>query len=439
LADDAPLPEFPAPEASRRVLVLAPHCDDETLGVGAFIADARRRGVPVTVAFLTNGDGFPVAAGRDLRDVSLTGAEMVRFAEKRQAEALRAMMALGVAPDNVVFLGYPDRGLKAMWETHWEPSTPFRSPFTKCSHSPYPRTFTPNTPYSGSALLADLERLIRKVRPTDVFVTHPADDHPDHYSAAAFTQAALQTTPDNAIRLHYYIVHRGDWPLPQGAHPDKPLVPPPGLTDRDTHWRSYAPSPEAREAKKRALSAYASQLAVMGRFLRSFLRENEIFGSLDVAHVSRHKMATALDGRQDDLARYLDPAADVSAISVARTEDGAALRVLVTLRGPVSNRVRYNLLVRGNTPPRFGGIASDDSSAVWLPLAVKAPGARVLQATIPLASLGTKTPRCVWIAAETRWRGTGRLKDLPPVDRFGYRPFLLDATDETPPKETMIR
>ena len=48
----------------KRLLVLSPHCDDETLGVGGLISEASASRTPVTVAFLTNGDGFRVAAVR---------------------------------------------------------------------------------------------------------------------------------------------------------------------------------------------------------------------------------------------------------------------------------------------------------------------------------------------------------------------------------------
>ena len=39
-----------------RVLVLAPHPDDEVLGTGGVLSEAVRRGIPTRVVFLTNGD-----------------------------------------------------------------------------------------------------------------------------------------------------------------------------------------------------------------------------------------------------------------------------------------------------------------------------------------------------------------------------------------------
>src|SRR5262249_38101626 len=54
------LPTEPPPARGDRLLVLAPHCDDETLGVGASIAHAARVGARVRVILVTNGDGFPL-------------------------------------------------------------------------------------------------------------------------------------------------------------------------------------------------------------------------------------------------------------------------------------------------------------------------------------------------------------------------------------------
>src|SRR5436305_1509420 len=39
-----------------RILVLAPHPDDEVLGAGGVLREAVRRGLPTRVVFLTNGD-----------------------------------------------------------------------------------------------------------------------------------------------------------------------------------------------------------------------------------------------------------------------------------------------------------------------------------------------------------------------------------------------
>jgi hypothetical protein len=88
--DEKSLPTqvFPAPQIGQRYLFVAPHCDDETLAVGGVIAEARQSNIPVSVAFLTNGDGFRVAASDSLHEVNPTPADFVRFGELRQEPSL---------------------------------------------------------------------------------------------------------------------------------------------------------------------------------------------------------------------------------------------------------------------------------------------------------------------------------------------------------------
>jgi LmbE family N-acetylglucosaminyl deacetylase len=447
------LPTAPAITSERRILVISPHCDDETLGVGALISDARKAKIPVTIAFLTNGDGFRVAASRTLGEVEVSPADFVRFAEVRQKEALSADAVLGVPGKNVVFMGYPDRGLKPMWEQNWKRENPFRSFYTKHTHSPYNRTYSPRTPYAGEALLADLIKLMNQVQPTDIYVTHPADDHPDHYTAAAFAQAALREcrkikTSSWAAQsqLHFYIVHRGDWPLPQGLHTDRPLLPPTGLTGLDTKWTAFTASPRAVEAKEQALEQYVSQTEITGRFLRSFVRINEIFGEMPIydadptvssiisntpgdAHSPRWTASTK-DAAGDDVIRFATPSADLTGITVQKIS-ADTLRVSINTQRPASSRVRYTLLARSMGNDEYA-LDTDKNNSSFLqldlqPILNKTSGNKELQADIPLSSLGitgTEKNRCVWIAAETRLAAK-----LPIVDRVGYRAF--DMSDST--------
>ena len=69
------LPPHIAPPSGASVLVVAAHCDDETLGVGGMIADASRRGCQVSVVFVTSGDGFPMAVSREYRKLPLWKAD----------------------------------------------------------------------------------------------------------------------------------------------------------------------------------------------------------------------------------------------------------------------------------------------------------------------------------------------------------------------------
>ncbi len=430
---------------TQRILVLSPHCDDETLGAGGLIADARRNGVPVRVAFFTNGDGFPVAASRTLREVELSPSDYVRFAQKRQEESIAALHELGVGEKSIDFMGYPDRGLKPMWEDNWDKSHLYRSAFTGHTHVPYPRAYSPQAAYCGEQLKADLVRLIREYRPTDIYVTHPSDDHPDHHAAAAFAQLALkecQATPSDIswakeAQLRYYIVHRGDWPLPQGTHPDLPLLPPPGMVGLDTKWSVYPVTAEGQDAKYRALSCYISQLNITRRFLTSFRRTNELFGSLPVSDCAvpdpnaiRYPTATIPDARGDNVARYADPAADLTGYVVQRMAAGK-LQVRIRTRGPVSPRVRYRVLLRvaavtgkkpsQQKPSNNTEVLTTRFVSFDMKVPSRGPYPSTLEAVVSLRALGIPAAREeeVWVSAETRWAGR------VPVDRMGYGVFPL--------------
>lgn len=53
---------LPQVQNQTRLLVIAPHCDDETLGCGGIIQGVLAAGGEVMVVIMTNGDGFTFAA-----------------------------------------------------------------------------------------------------------------------------------------------------------------------------------------------------------------------------------------------------------------------------------------------------------------------------------------------------------------------------------------
>ena len=439
----------------RRILVLSPHCDDETLGAGAYIADAKRAGAHVTVAFLTNGDGFRIAASRSLHEVNVGPADFVRFAQKRQDEAVAALAELGVTNKDIEFLGYPDRGLEPMWGANWDAAHPFQSGFTGHTRSPYQRSYTPHALYCGASLTADLVRLMQTVQPTDILVTHPDDDHPDHFIAAAFAQAALRECQAGGqawaggAHLHYYIIHRGDWPLPQGSHPDRPLLPPPGLVNAASQWSVFPASPAARDAKARALIHYESQMAITGRFLSSFVRSNELLADLPASRFTPSVAVAPQSMGGDNVARYVEPSGDLTDLA-ARVE-GKTLYVRVTARGPISRRIRYQINLRSwqETSRKAGGNAQEagistpnntaspvayTSRYLSVPPSMVHLGAdgKSLETRIPVSVLGLQASgagRCVWVSAQSRW--AGRIP-LTTIDRTGYHRFELDGSANAP-------
>jgi hypothetical protein len=181
-------------------------------------------------------------------------------------------------------------------------------------------------------------------------------------AAAVFAQEAVAQAKERQLisqstQLHYYLIHRGDWPLPQGAYPNAFLQPPSTMLYRA--W-SILPLPSyAQNLKKEALEQYESQLALMNRFLSSFLRRNEIFlpdetllpkqpgtvrldGQLDEW---RDVMPVHLDPVNDDPVRHLQAAADIQ--SVCLYPQGDALYGLVEMRGNLTPQVQVRFYLTG--------------------------------------------------------------------------------------------
>ncbi|MEO7719893.1 MAG: PIG-L family deacetylase, partial [Capsulimonas sp.] len=286
VADTSQFHKMAPPTAAQSLLVFAPHCDDETLGAAGLMRQTLLNKGDVHVAILTNGDGFRVSVAREFRELSVPTKDFIRYAYIRQKEAQTALGVLGVPKSNIQFFGYPDRGLMPMWTTNWSADEPFTSAFTQADHCPYDNSYTPKAAYCGESLLKDIESQMNAVKPTDIYVTHPNDDHPDHAAASVFVRTALEQLRSQGVgwaqhaQLHYYLVHRGDWPVPQGLHEDVGLPPPAQMVSLDTHWEEFPLTKRDTQRKYAAIKRYRTQTELTGRFLYSFVRKNELFGTL---------------------------------------------------------------------------------------------------------------------------------------------------------------
>ncbi|MFN3180243.1 MAG: PIG-L deacetylase family protein, partial [Thermus sp.] len=256
-----------------RLLVLAPHPDDETLAAGGLIQKVQAAGGEVFIAWMTLGDGFQWDAALLDRTLRPRPEDLRRLAERRLVEAKEAARVLEVPEDRLFFLGYPDRGLLHMFLENFY--TPFRSPATHLDRVAYPGTYHPGAPYTGESWESDLRRILDQVRPDLVLAPAPEDAHPDH-RATAYMALRLLGERGWLQRLRLYIVHGGlEWPLPKGLHPGHYLeVPPRG---RNLSWRQLDLTPQEEERKLQALKAHRSQMELLGRFMEAFVRRNELF------------------------------------------------------------------------------------------------------------------------------------------------------------------
>ena len=83
--------------------------------------------------------------------------------------------------------------------------------------------------------------------------------------------------PNIKPRLLTFLIHYGQWPLDQGAATGLHLNPPDSFPDRRKQWISFTLKPEEVDTKRKAILQYHTQMLVMGRFLMSFSRSNELF------------------------------------------------------------------------------------------------------------------------------------------------------------------
>ncbi|MDQ1333054.1 MAG: family deacetylase, partial [Thermodesulfobacteriota bacterium] len=134
--------------SGRRVLVLAPHPDDETIGCGGSLAIHARAGDPVKVVFLTNG-----AAGDSSGEVPVD-----QYVNVRQQEARNACACLGVT--DLEFWPCDDRSLAG---------------------------------FRGA--LRRLIDLLEVFRPDIVYAPSPLEFHPDHRAACVLLCDALHSYP----------------------------------------------------------------------------------------------------------------------------------------------------------------------------------------------------------------------------------------------------
>ncbi len=328
---------FPPLEPSQRLLIVAPHPDDEVLGCGGLIAEATQLGIPVRVVYLTAGDAFAGAATL-LSRTTPDSNDYLQLGTTRIEEACKACQILGLNRSDLVFLGFPDR---ALWRLACAEGRTVRSETTQRDAVPYPEAMVSGVAYTAQNLVNALQQVLAEFQPTDVFAPHPLDDHPDHMAGALFTleairQARTQGKLSHAPRLYYYLVHLGDWPLPQGWHPHRPLTPPVGLAYED--WHALSLSRSAVERKEEAIRAHATQYAMMTRFLSSFIRQSELFLP---ASSSPAYIRNPID---DNPTVHLRPSGDL--LGIAITPKPTGLEVVVDTREPFAPplQLRFTLI-----------------------------------------------------------------------------------------------
>lgn len=168
------------PASTDRLLVLAPHPDDESLACGGLLQRALRAGAEAWVAIATNGDANPWPQRLAERRWRLGPGDAARWGARRAGEARDALRILGVDQSRIRFLDWPDQGLTQRLADH------------------------------ADASIATLRDLLRRVRPTLVAAPALHDSHPDHSALALLLQAALRAEGISPRVLAYWLHGRHD-------------------------------------------------------------------------------------------------------------------------------------------------------------------------------------------------------------------------------------
>jgi len=311
---------------SERLLVVAPHPDDETLGAGGLIQAVLARGGSVRVVTLTAGDGYVEAVEMATGDLHPRPAEFIAYGEERVRELRSAVQILSHGRARVEDLGFPDGALSALLNEYWSRAHPEHSPTTGASKVYLPHALDRGAAYDGAELKQLLLGIIREMNPTLVAIPDPLDRHPDHAATGLFSILALdewaretgrlgQAEPGSAAlplpRVLAYLVHWPHWPHGWEAGSARPFAPhseplelPRNLPERGYHRVLLPLTPGQVERKAAALRKHATQQAVMGAFLASFERRTEPFSEL-----SARDLETVDSSVEQGIARALTRAA----------------------------------------------------------------------------------------------------------------------------------
>jgi len=151
----------------RSAIIFSPHYDDETLGCGGTIIRRRDAGAAVTIVFMTDGS--------QSHKYWMPTAEL---SKRRSSEGREAAAALGVGPDDVIEMHFPETALAQ-----------------QCEHA-----------------VQAVATFLKERRPDDVFVPYYREPPADHRATTNIVLAALKETDASPTVYEYPIWAWHRWP-----------------------------------------------------------------------------------------------------------------------------------------------------------------------------------------------------------------------------------
>jgi len=269
-----------------RVLIFAPHPDDETLGASGVIQRALKAGAKVKVVCITKGR-LGITSKNGTKD--FTSEQILEYGVKRGEETISAMQIAGLRRDDVIFLGYPDAGIADILTEHWEEYSPYLCELPETARVLYPDVLSPEALLIGKSLLKDIKEILLVFKPTKIFVSHPADLHPDHRALYVFLKVALFDLSGQIKQPQVFCcpIHMTNWP-DLIYNKDLELNPPRQFKYTRYWWKKLELTREEVETKRLMIACYKSELKNYPWPLFIFCRKNELFGDYPVLKINKH-------------------------------------------------------------------------------------------------------------------------------------------------------
>ncbi len=354
MASGSSIPELSL-ASNDRILVLAPHPDDEVLGTAGILQRATAMKLPVKLVYFTYGDSnqwsfmlyrkHPVIMPKAVQTMGLV----------RRDEAISAASILGVKRQDLIFLGYPDFGTMNIWYSHWNDRPPLVSMLTRVTKVPYQGALRPGAMYKGEEIQRDLRSIVRTFKPTKIFLSSPADHNGDHLSLYLFTRVALwDEGMEDKVELYPYLIHYIGWPKPFGFHPDNSLQPPDALAGIIS-WKRFHLTKDELNLKKAGLQAHRTQYKSSRNYLSSFVRTNELFGDFPLIRLRMNEDSSVFSSKRKlvssaELPEELSPKERMAFIGVewkfVRWE-GDHLSISIALSKPLAANVEASIYIFG--------------------------------------------------------------------------------------------
>ena len=277
----AGLDKFPDLTKDDRLLILAPHIDDEIISSAGVIQGAERVGTEVKIVYITNGDENIFSLIGKEKIITLNPNDFITLGEQRITEGKKATQILGLQESNLVFLGYPDIGLSSLLNKNFNANNPYNSHGTKFDYNPYHGTYKEGQLYTGSNVVENLKEILKSFQPTIILIPHPRDQHPDHRATFQFLEKVLAEEKINS-RIFAYLIHYSLFPPSKKYQPNQFLYPPKKLFSQKG-WFSFDLTLEQEKRKLEAVNQNKSQLKFghIYDLLQSFVKQNEIFEEID--------------------------------------------------------------------------------------------------------------------------------------------------------------